>query len=854
MHSFDEENVYPYLRFFIYGLFFVSGAAGLVYEVIWVRMLNITLGATAPAVAAVLASFMAGLATGSYLGGRAVDRWRRPILWYAGCEAFIGLYAFVFSAVLLGITAAYAYVYGRLDTTELHAARFLLSSLAVFVPATAMGATLPAVVAALRSAGAGTGRGFALAYGLNTAGAVVGVLLAGYWLLWAAGARLSLYAVGAANIAVAAGALFLASRLPAYVPTTTRASDTGPAVRPWVIVVLAFVTGGLGLAAQVLWVRALSMVVGSAVYAFSTLLAVVLVAIAAASIVHRALPRRLAASDGLVFTLLAAGSLGFCLSILALRFSPHLFLWGFSRYGGGFASAQTLTLVVAALVMFIPSAAVGMILPTLVARWSGEAVGSRVGTVYAANTAGAITGSLAGTYVLLTTTGVVGGLRLLAVIAAASAVFAITNRRRAAVWAFTAPALILAAVFVPAPSHRLLNLGVGISPGYYITDDRSVYLGDAEEEEILFYDEAVDGTVAVIAYGPVLALKVNGKSVASTNYDDLRVERELGELPVRVHGAPRSVLVIGLGSGITLGSAIANPSVEKAVCVEINPAVADAAEYFSAYNGSPLDDRRVELIREDGRTYALCADDRFDVITSDPIHPWTKGSSSLFSAEHFRNCSKKLEPGGVMAQWLPLYQLSVRDYFMIINTFATAFPHIALVYTGRDTILLGKENIFGPRVTGSPYYIAGDDRLLAAAGRAGVNTEDSLALEYSAPRALYSPEESEILLELISLHSGKAATTRGAVACIMTAKYYYREGDLERAAEAAEKAWEHEKKHGWPNEDIAQLNADIAFERGLRLAEAGDTGAAVEAFEEVLIYTPGNVAARTNIELLTVKR
>jgi spermidine synthase len=404
-------------------------------------------------------------------------------------------------------------------------------------------------------------------------------------------------------------------------------------VRPWLIITLAFVAGGFGLTAQVLWIRSMSMIVGSAVYAFSALLAVILVAIAIASFVHRALPRRIASSGTLLLVLLAVGSLGFSTSILALRFSPYLFLSVFARFGAGFAIAQVMTVATASLVIFIPSAAVGMVLPALVAQWSGGAVGFRVGAVYAANTAGAIIGSLTGTFLLLPALGAVGGLRLLAVGAAAAGVFVLAGRKRAVVWAAAAAALVATAVLVPGPSYKLLNLGVGISPGYYLTENGVVDIESAEDEETVFYEDGVDGTVAVIKYGPILTLKINGKSVASTNYDDLRVERELGVLPVAAHGNPRSVLVVGLGSGITLGSAIDRPSVERAVCVEINPAVARAAEYFSEYNGSPLADPRVELIHEDGRTYALCTEERFDVITSDPIHPWTKGSSSLFTVE-----------------------------------------------------------------------------------------------------------------------------------------------------------------------------------------------------------------------------
>lgn len=849
----DKDNGgYYYPRVFIYALIFISGAAGLVYEIIWMRLLSITLGSTAPAVAAVLASFMGGLALGAYFGGRAVDKWRNPFIWYAGCEAFIGLFAFLFPIILSLITQMYVSVYGALGTSELHTARFVFSSFAVLAPTTAMGATLPAVVAALKSIKTETGRGFSLAYGLNTAGAVAGVLFAGYWLLWAVGARTSLYAVGIANITVASIALLLARRLPAYKPTTETERTTGVFVsRKWLIIVLAFTAGVLGLAAQVLWVRAMSMIVGSAVYAFSAQLAVILAAIALAGFLHRALPNRVASSRTLLFVLLTLGSLGFSASILALRYSPNLFLSVFASYGAGFYTAQVMTVATAILVTFLPSAAVGMVLPALVTLWSGGAVGSRVGTVYAANTAGAIAGSLGGTFFLLPILGPVDGLRLLAVITVAVGILAVVHKRGVLIWTAVAVILVTVAVFAPAPSNELLNLGVGISPGYYLGENGTVSFEGAEAEETLFFENSVDGTVAVNSYGPLLTLKINGKSVASTNYDDLRVEKELGALPVKTHGAPESILVIGLGSGITLGSAINRPSVKTVTCVEINRAVARAAEYFSDYNGSPLDDPRVKVIREDGRTYVLCTKERYDVITSDPIHPWTKGSSSLFSTEHFRRCSELLNGGGVMAQWLPLYQLSVRDYFMIINTFASAFRHVGLVYTGRDTVLLGSDKEFGLQVTGSPYYIAGDTKLLNASRGAGVNTDDRLSLEYSAPRALYRPEENEILEKLIELHGGSPGTDRGAVSDVMKAKLYYCSNELHKAARTAHRAWEYAKEHGWPNDDIAQVNADIAFDRGMELAETGDIDGAINAFEEVLVYTPGNVAAETNILLLS---
>ena len=852
-------------------LFFVSGAAGLVYEVVWMQMLAVTLGGTAPAVAAVLAAFMGGLALGSALGGRLVDRFGRPLMWYAGLELFVGAYALAFPFIYARADALYFAAYDPGAAGALHLLRFGVACLLLLAPTAAMGATTPAVVAALKGYGGGTSRSFSGAYAANATGAAVGVLVGGFWLLWAAGASATLKITAVANLAVAAAALAVGLRYRGAAAAARPSTSPARGAPLWRPGLAAFVAGAAALAAQVLWMRALANVVGSAAYAFAAMLAVILLAIAAGAALHRRLGPDVGGSPRFYGAACLTAGLGLAASVLALRYAPSIFLWGYGAAGGGFGVAVALVFAIAALVLFLPSFALGIVLPVAVAAARRRTPGRRVGNLYAANTAGAIVGSLAGTFLILPAWGPVGGLRAAAVaVVAAAVVFGLPRRR--AVWMVAlVPAVMAAALFVPGPDRHTLALGAGISPDYYLDAEGRPDFSDAAREKLLFYEEGVDASVAVVEYGAVRSLKINGKTVASTNYEDMRVERALGELPrrefadVAVNRAEvvEDVLVIGLGTGITLGAVTADPLVKNVVCVEINPAVAAASRYFDGWSTPrrneysysypvgqeptpPLDDPRVELLREDGRSYVLGTARRFDAITSDPIHPWTKGSSSLFTVEHFRNCARILKPGGIMAQWLPLYQLSPDDYRTAVRSFVGAFDYVRLYYTGRDTVLVGSGSPWSEREEVRPYLIASDDAVRRLVAGAEPNTEDKLTLEYTAPRSLYEKTEAANLAMLLGLREDGDGPEAGAVTCLMEGRLAYLEGE-EAAAEAA---------YGgglalWPdNEDLRQGLADIYFERALTAWGEGDAERAKELFEQVLALTPGDAAARANLDRL----
>jgi spermidine synthase len=832
---------------FIIALFFVSGAAGLVYEVVWMQMLAVTFGGTAPAVAAVLAAFMGGLALGSAFGGRAVDRFGGPLFWYAGMELFVGLYALAFPFIYRAADGLYfaAYEPGAAGAWQL--LRFGVACLLLLAPTAAMGATTPAVVAALRALGGGTSRSFSGAYAANTVGAATGVLLGGFWLLWAAGASLTLKVTAAANMAVAAAALALATRRRRGI-TAAEAPPTPPGrtAPTWRAAAAAFVAGGAALAAQVLWTRALANVVGSATYAFAAMLVVILLAIAAGAAVHRRLGPETGGSPLFYGACCLAAAAGLAAGVVALRVAPYLFLVVYGATGGGFGVALALVFAIAALVLFVPSFFLGIILPVTVAAARRRRAGTRVGYLYAANTAGAIAGGLVGTFVLLPWLGPSGGLRVLGAAAIAAAFLWGVSRRRAAWQAPAAAALAALVVIAPGPSRRTLALGAGISPNYYLDDEGKPALAEAAREELSFYEESVDASVAVVSYGPIRSLKINGKAVASTNYDDLRVERELGRLPLAARPDAQDVLVIGLGTGITLGAVTASEAPRRVVCVEINPAVPAASRFFDRASGAPLDDPRVELIREDGRSYVLGTGERFDVITSDPIHPWTKGSSSLFTVEHFRNCARLLKPGGVMAQWLPLYQLSPADYLTAVRSFAGAFDEVSLYYTGRDTVLLGGVSDATRPGGYRPYLVADDDALRRATARTAPNTADKLTLEYTAPRALYEKTDDDNLAMLLGWRRAGGDEKYRAVTALMEGRLACLKDDEEAAVAAYRRGLAL-----WPeNEDLRQALADVYFERGMAAADGGDAARAREWFRAALALTPGDEAAAANLRAL----
>ncbi|MBK9470819.1 MAG: fused MFS/spermidine synthase [bacterium] len=811
----------------LYLLFLLSGATALVYQVVWVRQQGLVFGGTHLAVSTVLAVFMGGLALGGWLIGRRADRWRRPLRAYGLLELGIALSALAAYGMLQVYPAIYVTLAGpfRDSQTALTALRFLLAAVAMIVPTTLMGATLPVLSRYAREAGGGLAGHLSLLYGLNTLGAVVGAVVTGFLLLPRLGTSRTLLVAVLVNITVAVAALLLGRRGSAAMPdgaAEDQAQDAAIVATPGAKLVLAGIgiSGFCALGYEVLWTRALGTTLGTSTYAFTVMLAAFLSGIGLGSESFGLFMRRRSAGRDMksLVRLFAAvqaliGCTALCVTWLLGDLSGHSAWLTSALVGAGwgeFAARQATGFAAAFSYMVLPAFLMGVAFPlagTVHASTRGRSSGA-VGEVLAWNTVGAILGALAAGFLLIRMWGIERSLIALstlnlslaaAVIGAASARSAV---RRAGLVA--AVAILAVPVVLPAGA-RLWNQDL---MAIYRNNQRAAF--DSPEEvqaalantDILYYHEGANSTISVIRVkGGDQAVLVNGKVVASNMDEDVQCQYLLGHLPMLLHPDPKRVFVLGLGTGMTLGAVSLHPEAERIVLAELEPAVVPAARTFAEWNHHVLDDPRLEIAFNDGRNWLLTTRERFDVITADPVHPWTRGSAYLYTAEYYRLAASRLEPGGVMMQWLPIYELSPHDLATVVRTFRTAFPHTQVWLTHYDAHLVGSDRPLGfdrgqlERRLSRPqlrealarvdmataddlidFFQFGDRGGAAFAAGGVVNTDDNLHLEFSAPHSTGVALRMAENVEALAQHReapGQATDTRGEAAATLLAGNIY---------------------------------------------------------------------------------
>ncbi len=804
-------------------LIFISGAAGLVYQVAWMRQLQPAMGGSVYALTAVLASFMAGLAAGSAFISRVAAGLRRPLAVYALLELFIGGWGLLSPLILSLAAPAFAALHpsagGGASDPALVAWRFLLAFLFLLPPTFAMGATLPAVARACRPQSRSVGQLMGRLYAASSAGAVCGALGAGFLVLpslgLAGGCRLA--ALG--NLAVAAGAWLLDRRraampIPADGGGPAMADGPGCPARvagfPLLSIHLAaLLSGAASMALEVSWSRNFAMLFGSSVYAISLVLAafiggITLGAYLPSRYFDRWGPGRVPAAVALalaaVLTALVAAS-GSLLPLVSLR----LFWWS----GGAPALAYPLQLLLAGLILLPGTFCTGAAFPLLVRSLSvggGRPPEQALGTIYAVNTAGAVAGTVLAGFLVLPALGIeMTSLAGSALLALAAAGLLLGGRRRW--WQPLVPLALMAVAALPVLlrpwDQGLVTSGPFVYAGIYreiaafgtAWDPRRETAGEdrpwsAEDAgpgaalpsgfqglrelvrargELIWHRQGADASVAVRrSAAGILSLQINGKTDASTG-GDMKLQLLSAHLPLLLHPDPQQVFLLGLASGVTLGALLEHPEVQRARCAEISPAVVEASRFFDDVSGAPLDDPRVELVEEDGRSVLQRAPPgSFDVIISEPSNPWIAGMADLFSVEFFRLCRSRLEPGGLCCQWVQSYALETGDLRRVAATFRAVFPRATLwaeKAAGGDYLLIGFAE--GPQVTvtgreelarrmiapgltwwegmgtpPAPLQLLGH-LACDAAGLAGfcdgapLITDDNISLEFSAPLALH---------------------------------------------------------------------------------------------------------------------
>ena len=803
------------LLVFVAACFLVSGATALVYEVVWLRQLATVFGSTSLATSTVLATFMGGLALGAHAAGRLVHPGRRLLLAYGLLEAALGLYALATPALFTAVDEVFHALYRAWEPAQpaALALRFVLSGAVLLVPTTCMGATLPILSLFVTARADRVGQSVGLLYALNTIGAVAGTLAGGFLLLPAIGARATLLATGGVNLLLGAAVALVARgsaaarpRPPAAAAESAPATALGLATHPGpaVLAAVAGISGTTALAYEVGWTRLLGMALTTSVYAFTTMLATFLVGLALGGLLFGALADRLGPRGRTVLLagLQAAAGLAALLTLRWLQELPILYAAWFRRLVPATASLTPeqrnaavigLRFGLAALVMFPPTLFLGGTLPVVIRATTAHLVrlGWSVGRVYTVNTVGAIAGSVGAGFLLIPLLGIRGTLVAAAVtnLVLGGALLVLV---RPAPWlprlvalAALAASGALAVGTLPPLDARVLSAAIHWNIQRLARGDRADFAELIAPYTVRFHRDGITASVVVgqrrdDAQNRWMA--IDGQ-VDASSHDDLPTQILLAQIPMALAPRTDDVLVIGLASGMTLGSVLQHP-LRHATAVEIEPVVAEACRaFFGHVNHGALEDPRVTLVFDDARAYLRHAPAQYDVIVSEPSHPWRSGSSRLFTREFWERSRRALRPDGVFGQWVHIYALGVRDAQSIVKTFHEVFPYafVFALVPEQDLLLVGSgeplrldaarvaARLAVPAVAADlrrlrPVAAGGLDmtrpaNLLASfrAGPAGIarfgdgapdNTDDNSFVEFSAPLSLLVNRGAEIEQEL----------------------------------------------------------------------------------------------------------
>ncbi len=667
-------------------LFFLSGAVGLGYEIAWIKILALHFGNSAWSISAVVAAFMAGLGLGSWQAGRSQRLLKNPLRVYALLEFGIAAFGVLSIPIFSNIDLLLGPLYRVLEN---HAALFVLARLVIafailIVPTFLMGASLPVLVKALANRN-DMDRAIGFLYGINTLGAAAGTLATGFFLLPHLGVRATLITL--AGLGLLIGALAWKLSLTAESAGTRDTGKGGAETAPLAIYAAAFAGGALGIFYEVSWSRVLMPIIGSSTYAFSIILTTFLIGIGAGGLVAARLPFTGVAVGALAGIFIAIAALTSVAGLFVVNYLPDLFV-GLSILAGQkwvlFFLAQS---VLAGALMLLPTLCLGVTLPLCMAylkESSQRANVALVGRVYAVNTVGSILGSLLAGFVFLPWIGVrwsilgisVAGLLLGLALLWRDAGFPRRAKQIATAW-LAGTAVVLYA-FNPMLDVTYLQRGFfrSMLAKPVIPEHRVSYL--------LYSRDGVTSTVTVFRSPDTTWLNVNGKTDASTNVD-MASQYMLGHLPMMLHPAPESACIIGFGSGATV-SAVAGYPLSRIDVVELEPAILETAPYFASANNNVLNDARVHVRIEDGRTFLKYRPERYDVIISEPSNPWVVGVASLFTREFYRSVKERLNDGGVFCQWIQDYELSAETRNGMLNTLADEFPYIHLFDQRGDLI------------------------------------------------------------------------------------------------------------------------------------------------------------------------
>jgi spermidine synthase len=777
-------------------LFLASGATSLIYETVWERQLHLVFGTSQVAVSTVLAAFMTGLALGGFGGAKWADKVHRPIRAYAMLEAMIGIYALAFPSLVEMVQPVYQGFYHAFQPspTAFGAFQFLILGLMLLPPTFCMGMTLPLLSRFASTASAESGEQVGRLYGANTIGAVLGVGLAGFYLLPTIGLSATTWCAAGANLALCVGALLL-SRTVEALPAAQGVPDTDAA--GWSVSTLGIIAMFAGFSAllyEVAWFRLMALILGASAYAFSVMLFSFLLGLGSGGWLGGPLSDKLYAKGKIKRVLLGLAVLEAGIAILTWAAMylyaelPWLFIVVFDNMATSPLFLWTGKLLLAMCVMVPPAFLMGLAFPLLVRAAAGEslALGKPVGRLYGWNTVGAIFGAGLGGLVFLPWLFVRGTVLLaitVNVFVAALAWYRSGDPGQSRLIKATVGGLFLSVgLHLFSSPWNPLQMTAGTYKYVFNMEDHSregVYLSNVKPYELLYYAEGLSSVVTVAKNRETgdIWLANNGKIDASSKAD-LPTQVLVSHMPFFYRPESETVMMLGLAAGYSAGSAALHTQPKVIDLVEIEERIIDASHFFDEWNHHPLDDERVVLKVNDARNHLnLTPDGHYDLIVAEPSNPWLTGVSNLFTKEYFEMGKKKLKKGGIWSQWIQIYGMDTDDLRSLLGTFSDTYPYVHLFSTIKDAdlVLVGSESplvmdveAFQSTIDNNPRVAAdlleieidssydllarfrlGRDKLQELAAGIERNTDDNMRVEYSAPLNLYTwtGDENVLMLE-----------------------------------------------------------------------------------------------------------
>jgi spermidine synthase len=751
-------------------ILFFSGAYSLIYQIAWVRFLTLLLGSTTMGITTVVATFMSGLALGSWLASKYLIGRKNPLKIYALLELIIALTSFITPLLFNWAFTSIPDLLQKFGDANfsIFVLRVLFSAVIMLIPTICMGAALPVLGKYLQEQTNLAERRITIIYGLNTLGASMGCIASGYYLLPGIGLINTIYLTAAANALLPVFILMLpkisgkdkktgaiSKKRSAFEFVMSGKPLSGKARN--IILIISATVGFIGLASELVWTRLIILTVGGSIYAYSTILAVYLffygigAALGGASLKFIAIrygEKVLDVSRTIFFALLLLIPAATTVSIAVANYLPDYFIKNFSIE----ATTNTQGLFISQLFPAILLMSVATMLSGIfftyglfMMKQCADNPAANTSYFYAWNTVGSIAGSVAAAFLLIPHLGLDNTLRVTSTLLIAAGILSAYALSYKKLKAFVITAFACAAVVwivIPGTDKIALTSGAGIfATDYYrpdiIKDGVEKVLG--QYFDLLYYKDGFSASVSVSQHKrtKVITIKTNGKPDGSS-FTDMPTQKLIGHLPAFFHPDPVNVCVIGYGTGTTVGSLALHPGI-TVDAIEIEPAIIEAANYLNKYNNDPLSKENVKLHLTDGRLFLQRSAGKYDMITSEPSNPWLAGVSDLFTLEFYELAHRALNDEGVFGQWIHMYHIQPEAIQLVFRTFQKIFPesYMVVLNPGNDLMLVGCKGSYRPDLNDIKRRIS-DPGIAADLAAEPVNIRSAYEL---FSRLLFGPEQ-----------------------------------------------------------------------------------------------------------------